>query len=53
MEGTSVRLCRAVDRLRYEDLPPEVVTGVKRLVIDALGLIAGVAAGAPRQRSTW
>ena len=41
MEGLSRRLCEAVDRLRYEDLPPAVVAAVKRLILDALGLIGG------------
>lgn len=46
MEGLSRQLCEAVHALRYEDLPPAVVAGVRRLSLDALGLVAG-AAGAP------
>ena len=40
-EVSSSRLCAAVHALRYEDLPPAVVEGVKRLTLDALGLIGG------------
>lgn len=43
MEGLSRRLCEAVHSLRYEDLPPAVLAAVRRLILDALGLIAGAA----------
>src|SRR5262252_7359669 len=42
-EDASLRLCEAAGRLRYEDLPPVVVTMLKALVIDELGVIAGAA----------
>jgi len=38
---SSSGLCAAVHALRYEDLPTAVVDGVKRLTLDALGLIGG------------
>src|SRR5262245_55251591 len=41
--GASLRLCEQVARLRYEDLPPAVVSALKALVIDELGVIAGAA----------
>jgi 2-methylcitrate dehydratase PrpD len=40
-EGVSARLCRSIEAMRYEDLPPAVVETVKRLVLDVLGLIGG------------
>lgn len=43
MEALSRQLCEAVSSLRYEDLPPTVVASVKRLTIDALGVIGGAA----------
>jgi 2-methylcitrate dehydratase PrpD len=43
VEGLSRRVCEAVHRLRYEDLPPAVVASVKRLILDTLGLIGGAA----------
>ncbi|MCC7484412.1 MAG: MmgE/PrpD family protein [Burkholderiales bacterium] len=42
-EGASVRLCEAVARLRYEDLPPTVVSVLKALILDELGVIGGAA----------
>jgi 2-methylcitrate dehydratase PrpD len=45
-EGASLRLCETVARLRYDDLPPEVVRVLKSLLIDELGVIGG-AASAP------
>jgi 2-methylcitrate dehydratase PrpD len=48
-EGASLRLCEAVFRWRYEDLPHEVIATLKRLILDALGVIGGAAhaAGIP------
>jgi hypothetical protein len=40
-EGVSARLCRSIEAMSYEDLPPAVVETVKRLVLDVLGLIGG------------
>lgn len=37
----SLRICEAIGRWRYEDLPPEVVRSVKLFMIDTLGVIAG------------
>lgn len=42
-EGASLRLCDAIARWRYEDLPSEVVATLKRLTLDALGVIGGAA----------
>ncbi len=42
-EGASLKLCEAVSRWRYEDLPREVVATLKLLIIDALGVIGGAA----------
>ena len=42
-EGASLRLAEQVARLRYEDLPPAVVSVLKALVTDELGVIAGAA----------
>jgi 2-methylcitrate dehydratase PrpD len=43
VEALSRRLCDAVGALRYEDLPPAVIATVKRLILDALGVIGGAA----------
>jgi 2-methylcitrate dehydratase PrpD len=40
-EGASLRLCEAVSRWRYENLPPAVVRVLKSLLLDALGVIGG------------
>jgi 2-methylcitrate dehydratase PrpD len=45
-ERLSLRLCEALSRWRYEDLPPEVLSSAKHFMIDTLGVIAG-AANAP------
>jgi 2-methylcitrate dehydratase PrpD len=45
-EGASLRLCEAISRSRYDELPREVVSTLKLLILDALGVIAG-AANAP------
>lgn len=45
-EGASLRLCEAVSRWGYEDLPQEVVATLKRLILDALGVIGGAAEAA-------
>ena len=45
-DGYSLRLCEQIARWRYEDLPPEVISTVKRLLLDTLGVIGG-AASAP------
>lgn len=37
----SQRVCEAISRWRYDDLPPEVVKSVKHFMIDTLGVIAG------------
>ena len=50
-EGASLRLCEQVARLRYEDLPSAVVSTLKALVIDELGVIAG-ASHAPGHASS-
>jgi 2-methylcitrate dehydratase PrpD len=42
-DGASRRLCEAVSRLRYEDLPPAVVRALKSFLIDTLGVIGGAA----------
>jgi len=42
-EGASLRLCEMLARLRYEDLPPEVVQVLKSFLIDTLGVIGGAA----------
>jgi 2-methylcitrate dehydratase PrpD len=42
-EGASLRLCEALARWRYEELPRTVVTTVKFLIVDALGVIGGAA----------
>jgi 2-methylcitrate dehydratase PrpD len=42
-EGASLRLCETLARLRYEDLPPEVVQVLKSFLIDTLGVIGGAA----------
>ena len=45
-EGASLDLCGTLARLRYEDLPDEVVATLKSLIIDALGVIGGAARAA-------
>ena len=45
-EGASLRLCETISRWRYEDLPREVVTTLKFLILDALGVIGGAAGAA-------
>jgi 2-methylcitrate dehydratase PrpD len=57
-EGASLRLCEAVFRWRYEDLPHEVLATLKLLILDALGVIGGAAhaAGVPelnRRLAHW
>lgn len=42
-DGASLRLCEAISRWRYEDLPREVVAALKLLILDALGVIGGAA----------
>ena len=42
-EGASLRLCEAILRWRYEDLPRAVVATLKMLILDALGVIGGAA----------
>ena len=42
-DGASLRLCEAVSRLRYQDLPPEVVRVLKSFLLDTLGVIGGAA----------
>jgi 2-methylcitrate dehydratase PrpD len=42
-EGASLRLCETIARLRYEDLPLEVVRVLEAFLIDELGVIAGAA----------
>ena len=42
-EGASLRLCEMLSLWRYDDLPQPVVTTIKWLVLDALGVIAGAA----------
>jgi 2-methylcitrate dehydratase PrpD len=57
-EGLSLQLCENLAAWRYEDLPGAVVDTVKRLLLDALGVIGG-AARAPgiaelnRRLSRW
>jgi 2-methylcitrate dehydratase PrpD len=45
-EGASLRLCETISSWRYDELPHEVVSTLKFLVLDALGVIGG-AANAP------
>src|SRR5687768_7775511 len=42
-DGASLRLCEAISRWRYEDLPREVIAALKLLILDALGVIGGAA----------
>jgi 2-methylcitrate dehydratase PrpD len=42
-EGYSQALCERFARLTYEDLPPEVVSTTKALILDTLGVIGGAA----------
>lgn len=42
-EATSRNLCEAVSRWRYEALPQRVVTTLKSLLLDEIGVIAGAA----------
>jgi len=42
-EGLSAELCEAVARIRYEDLPVNVVETLKRFLMDTLAVIAGAA----------
>lgn len=37
----SLRVCEAIARWQYDDLPPEVVKSVKLFIIDTLSVIAG------------
>ena len=40
-EGSSLELCRRIASWRYEDLPESVVSTVKALVLDVLGVVGG------------
>jgi 2-methylcitrate dehydratase PrpD len=52
-DGASLNLCETIARLRYEDLPREVIATLKSLILDALGVIGGAAqaAGIPELNS--
>src|SRR5687767_6014189 len=39
----TLRLCRQIADWRYEDLPPDVVRTLERLLLDTLGVIGGAA----------
>jgi len=42
-EGLSARLCAAIARWRYEDLPTDVIRTVKLFAIDTFGVLGGAA----------